>query len=248
MKAIAAYSPTDTINLKKLQLKTYAINTALTSDYAKRTYDVIPTWILSYIIRTFVDFALFYRLYTRNYLVNLMMSVVVSVVVTMSSPFFYDLVWQYKDNIQKFTDHVVRNMSWDYFYTWKNRIALTTASVLIFILYMDWIVVTNWWIIECILHTVVCGFILGKYDEVKEYISKPRPIEYRVENVHSGPHFAQPVHLPLRQARLANANIENCFMRHARPTMRAKKVFVQKSGLFSGMQVSGTSSQKIQRK
>ena len=212
-----------------MQLKAYAINTALTSDYAKRTYDVIPTWVVSYILRTFVDFVIFYRLYTRNYLVNLMMSIAISVAVTMASPFFYDLVWQYKENIQKFTDHVVRNMSWDYFYMWKNRIALTVSGTLIFILYMDWIVVTNWWIIECIIHTVVCGFILGKYDEVKEYISKPRPIEYKLEDSRSGPHFAEPVHLPLRQARKAHASIENCFMRHDRPRLRAKKVFISNS-------------------
>ncbi len=225
-------------------LKTYAINTALTSDYAKRTYDMLPTWILSYVLRTFVDFAIFYRLYTGNYLVNLMMSVFVSVVVTMASPFFYDLVWQYKDNIQKFTNHVVKNMSWDYFYKWKTRISLTTASILIFILYMDWIVVTNWWIIECIIHTVVCGFILTKYDEVKEYISKPHPIECNVEDIHKGPQFAQPVHLPLRQARKANANLENCFMPHDRPRLRAKKINIQKSSLFNDMQVFGDYTKK----
>lgn len=232
------------IENKQSQLKNYAINSALTSDYARRTYDFIPTWILSYILRTFIDFVLFYRFYTRYYFVNMFMAVIVSVAVTIASPFFYDIVWQYKDHIQKFTDHVVRNMSWNYYFKWKNRIVLTSACVIIAILYMDWIVVTNWWIIECIIHTLVCGFILGKYDEVKEYVSKPKQLEYTVAN-EGAPQFIQIVHLPLRQVRVASANLNECFLPHSRPTMKAKKIVIRNEKVVNNTSIDIFGGMKI---
>jgi hypothetical protein len=237
LKTISAYSPTKVVNFKakKQKLKKYALKTALKSDYARRTYDVLPTWIVSYVLRNFVDFVLYYRIITQYYLLNLGIAIIISIMVTMASPFFYDVVWQYKGHIQKFTDHIVNHMSWNYYFTWRNRFVLIAASVVIMILYMDWIIITNWWVIECIIHTLVCGFILGKYDEVRNYITKPKvmdvhPFDYDKE-ARAAMHFIKPVHIPLRQVRYANVNINDNFMRHNRykhtPSSRAKKVVIR---------------------
>ena len=149
----------------------------------------------------------------------------------MASPFFYDVIWQYKEHIHKFTDHVVDHMSWNYYFTWRNRIVILVASTAIGILYMKWVVITNWWVIECIIHTLVCGFILGKYDEIKETIMKPVPVVYRVYDLkreaREAQRFINPVHIPVRQIRHASTNADERFRFHGyQPSVRAKKVFI----------------------
>jgi hypothetical protein len=144
---------------------------ALKSDYAKRTYDFLPTWLVSYALRLIVDFMLYYRLRVDYYLLNMLIAVLVSTSVTMCSPLFYDLVWQYEERIQKFTNHVADHMSWKYYYKWQTRIVLGTSLILIIILTQ--FSITSVWLIECIIHTLVCGYILSKYDEWRDYYSKP---------------------------------------------------------------------------
>lgn len=245
LKTISAYSPVELKNpfklnlaIRKKQLKKYALKTALKSDYARRTYDVLPTLLISYVMRTVVDCLIFYRLYTTYTLLNLLLSIIVSVAVTITSPFFYDVVWQYKDHIQKFTDHIVDHMTWNYYFTWRNRIVLLLVITTIFILYMDWIVITNWWVIECIIHTLVCGFILGKYDEVKDIIMKPTSVYFQVydlkKEAREALRFINPVHMPIRQIRYFNANAEDCFRFHEyQLTIRAKKVFINNGTIIN---------------
>jgi len=155
---------------------------ALKSEYAKRTYDFLPTWLISYIMRLFVDFMLYYRLrvpveslannWGLYYASNLCISVVISVIVTMCSPFFYDVVWQYETHIKNFTNQVANHMSWQYFYMWQTRIVV--ALSILGIIVLSWVEVTSMWLIECIIHTLICGFILSKYEELREYLSKPK--------------------------------------------------------------------------
>jgi len=155
---------------------------ALKSEYAKRTYDFIPTWLISYIMRLFVDFMLYYRLrlpvesLSKNvslyYASNLFISVLISVIVTMCSPFLYDVVWQYEKHIKKFTNQVANNMSWQYFYIWQTRIVVALSILGIIIL--SRVELTSIWLIECIIHTLICGFILSKYEELREYLSTPK--------------------------------------------------------------------------
>jgi hypothetical protein len=166
---------------------------ALKSDYAKRSYDFLPTWLISYFLRLVVDFILYYRLRvpiesTHNlgvyYATNLCVAVVISVGVTMCSPFFYDVVWQYEQHIKKFTNHVADHMSWHYYYIWQTRIFIALSLLAIAVL--SWVEVTSMWLIECIVHTLICGFILSKYEELREYLSKPRVVfwEYNDATVH----------------------------------------------------------------
>lgn len=174
-------------NARRRVVKNFTVG-ALKSDYAKRIYDFIPTWIISYILRTIFDFMFYHRfkipietitdahisLKVLYYLFNMFIAVVVSVGVTMCSPFFYDVVWQYEDHIKKLTNHVADHMTWDYYYTWQTRIVVIIAAIAIAIL--SYVEVTSSWIIECIIHTLVCGFILTKYEELREHISKPAPV------------------------------------------------------------------------
>jgi len=181
---------------------------ALKSDYAKRSYDFLPTWLISYILRLFVDFMLYYRLRVPVeqlvhgwglYVGNFCIAVVISVFVTMCSPFFYDIVWQYEEHIKKFTNHVADHMSWDYFYVWQTRIVVMLALLCIII--FSYVEITSIWLIECIIHTLICGFVLSKYEELREYISKPRIVhcEYvnmraNVKNIYSVPSACKQVH------------------------------------------------------
>lgn len=161
---------------------------ALKSDYAKRTYDFLPTWLVSYVLRFIVDFLFYFRL--RFYVdpswtfgwkciywpLNMAIAVGISVIVVLCSPFFYDLVWQYEKHIKKFTNHVADHMSWNYYYIWQTRIALGMSACAIAILLC--IEVTSYWIIECILHTLICGYILGQYEDWRVTIMKPRDVQW----------------------------------------------------------------------
>lgn len=166
------------------KLKKKLIIGALKSDYAKRTYDFIPTWIVSYVLRFIIDFLFYFRL--RFYIdpawtlgwkciywpANMLIAVGVSVIVTLASPFFYDIVWQYEKHIKKFTNHVADRMTWNYYYIWQTRIALILSSLAILTLLM--VEITSYWIIECIIHTLICGFVLGQYEEWRTTIMRPQ--------------------------------------------------------------------------
>jgi len=160
---------------------------ALKSDYAKRTYDFIPTWLISYILRLIVDFMLYYRLrlpVTENYLyypLNMLIAVVVSAGITMCSPIFYDLVLQYEKHIQKFVNHVSDRMTWNFYYTWQTRIVVALSLILIVVL--CFVQISSMWAIECIIHTLICGFILSIYDEWKLTIMKPQAVYYEEVDV-----------------------------------------------------------------
>lgn len=159
---------------------------ALKSDYAKRAYDFLPTWIISYILRVVVDFLLYYRLKLPlentplyvYYPVNMCIAVLTSICVTMCSPFFYDVVWQYETYIKEFTNHVADHMTWDYYYKWQQRIAAVIAIALVVI--FSFVSISPAWLVECIVHTVICGIILGKYEEWRIVIAKPAPVFYEV--------------------------------------------------------------------
>jgi len=185
-------------NARRKIVKSFTIG-ALKSDYARRVYDFIPTWIISYVLRFIVDFMFYYRLRIPlevisdaggslkilYYLLNVLIAVVVSAGITMCSPFFYDLVWQYEGHIKKLTNHVADHMTWDYYYTWQTRIIVGMAAVAIIIL--NYVQVTSVWLIECIIHTLICGFILTKYEEIREHISKPAQVHW--EYVDEKPHI-----------------------------------------------------------
>lgn len=156
---------------------------ALKSDYAKRTYDFIPTWLISYILRLIVDFMLYYRLRLPTelspylyYPLNMLIAVVVSVGVTMASPLFIDIVLQYEKHIQKFVNGVADRMSWEYYYTWQTRIVVAISLILIVVL--CFVQISSMWAIECIIHTLMCGFILSIYEEWKITIMKPQNVYY----------------------------------------------------------------------
>jgi hypothetical protein len=171
-------------NVAKLKKK--LIIGALKSDYAKRTYDFVPTWIISYILRFIVDFLFYFRLrfiidpaWTLGWKciywpANMLVAVGISVIVTMSSPLFYDLVWQYKKHIKKFTNHIADRMTWNYYYIWQTRIALILSGLAIAILLM--VEITSYWLIECIIHTLICGYILGQYEEWRATIMRPQVV------------------------------------------------------------------------
>ena len=168
------------------KLKKKLIIGALKSDYAKRTYDFIPTWIVSYILRLIIDFLFYSRLrftidpaWTLGWKciywpTNMFIAVGISIIVTLASPFFYDLVWQYEKHIMKFTNHVADKMTWNYYYIWQTRIAVMLAGIAIVILLM--VEITSHWLIECIIHTLICGYILGQYEDWRETIMKPQVV------------------------------------------------------------------------
>lgn len=158
---------------------------ALKSDYAKRTYDFIPTWLISYTLRLIVDFMLYYRLRLPTelspylyYPLNMLIAVVVSVGVTLASPLFIDLVLQYEKHIQKFVNKVSDRMTWEYYYTWQTRIVVALSLILIIVL--CFVQISSLWAIECIIHTLICGFILSIYEEWKLTIMKPQVVYYEV--------------------------------------------------------------------
>lgn len=168
------------------KIKKKLIIGALKSDYAKRTYDFVPTWIVSYVLRFIIDFLFYFRLrfvidpaWTFGWKciywpANMIIAVGISVLVTMASPFFYDIVWQYEKHIKKFTNHVADRMTWNYYYIWQTRIVLILAGLAIATLLM--IEVTSYWLIECIIHTLICGFILGQYEEWRMTIMRPQVV------------------------------------------------------------------------
>lgn len=174
------------------KLKKKLIIGALKSDYAKRTYDFIPTWIVSYVLRLIIDFLFYFRLrfivdpaWTFGWKciywpVNMLIAIVISVLVMMASPFFYDIVWQYEKHIKKFTNHIADQMSWNYYYIWQTRIVLILSGIMIIVLLF--VEITSYWLIECILHTLICEYILGQYEEWRLTIMKPQVVYWEEFN------------------------------------------------------------------
>ena len=171
---------------KASRAKGELIDNALRSDYMKRTYDYVPTWIISYLLRFIVDLFIYYQLRSStagwvSTLYNMVVSVVISVVLSIFSPFFYDLADKYNDQISQFTNHVTKRMTWDYFYKWQTRIGAFVGLTAIIALYF--VQITSVWVIECIVHTMICGFVTGLIEDWQLRKKIPVAVEVNVFNV-----------------------------------------------------------------
>lgn len=176
----------------------YAIDKFGSSEYARKTFSIIPVTIIATFIKACFNFLITSRLITGYRILDSVISLVVACFTALLSPIFYVMVRENERAIISFSDHFVNrvfnlpvrinnkynntpapsigpvsashSMGIEYLIEWRNRIILLISGIcIIFLLIVE---VNSYYLIWMIIEFLVGFWVIDKVNLFRESLFK----------------------------------------------------------------------------